>query len=75
MSTEPTPTSDAQPTTDAPTTDVAARGREDPWAADDETVEAADGGALPTTSAQRQFDPYSIARLRNLMDDENAYCS
>ena len=87
MSTEPTPTSDTRPTADpqpttddqptagARTTEIAARGREDPWAADDEVASAADGGAIPTARAQRQFDPTSIARLRNLMDDENAYCS
>jgi hypothetical protein len=77
MSTEPTPTSDAQSMTttqsptDTPATEITARGREDPWAADDEP--AMQGPA--TARAQRQFDPRSIARLRNLMDDENAYCN
>lgn len=74
MSIEPTPTSDARPTTDAPPTEIAARGRDDPWAADDEPIVAANLDR-PSSCAQRQFDPYSIARLRNLMDGENAYCS
>lgn len=69
MSTEPPSTPDpyASP---APTTDVAARRGSDPWADDDTTSTPA-----PTTLVQRQFDPYSLARLRNLMDDENAYCN
>ena len=29
----------------------------------------------PTARAPRQFEPYSLARMRNLMDDDNAYCS
>lgn len=68
MSTEPTPTQDPRPT--QPTTEIAARGRSDPWADDD-----ASPGAAPTARVQRQFEPYSLARMRNLMDDENAYCN
>jgi hypothetical protein len=67
MSTEPTPTQESQTT--APRTEPAARGRPDPWAATDED-------RLPATAlAPRQFEPYSTARMRNLMDDDNAYCS
>lgn len=68
MSTEPTSTPESHPTTDA-TTEIAARGRSDPWAAED-----AGGLESATARAPRQFDPYSLARMRNLMDDENAYC-
>lgn len=68
MSTEPTPTPDSRPTTETPPTDIAARGREDPWAVDDAT--AADS---PVARSQLQFDPRSVARLRNLVDAENAY--
>jgi hypothetical protein len=70
MSTEPPTTSESQPTTDAPTK-IAARGRSDPWAATD------DPGRLELASARapRQFDPYSLARMRNLVDEENAYCN
>jgi hypothetical protein len=68
MSTEPPSTPDA-PTPDAAPTAVAARGRSDPWADDDGTLAAA-----PTGRVQRQFEPYSLARVRNLIDDENAYC-
>lgn len=74
MSTEPTPTSEPKPTTDTPPTEIAARTGEDPWAGADETIDAADLDR-PSTAAQQLFDPYSVARLRNLMDDENAYCS
>lgn len=69
MSTEPTPTQDSR-TTEMTTTEIAARGRTDPWA-DDDATPAPD----PTTLVQRQFEPYSLARMRNLMDDENAYCN
>lgn len=71
MSTEPTPTPDSKSTTDpTPTTEIAARGRADPW--------AADGAGEPTLTAARaprQFEPRSLARMRNLMDDDNAYCN
>jgi hypothetical protein len=68
MSTEP-PSPPDPPTTETPTTAVAARGRADPWTDDDATTAAA-----PTKRVQRQFEPYSLARMRNLMDDDNAYC-
>ena len=73
MSTESTPTPEPRPTTDTPPTEIAARTGEDPWAAADEAADA--DLARPSTAAQRLFDPHSVARLRNLMDDENAYCS
>ena len=64
MSTEPTPTQEPRTTA---TTEPAARGRPDPWAATDED-------RLPATAlAPRQFEPYSMARMRNLMDDDNAH--
>ena len=63
MSTEPAPTHDSRPT------EIAARGRTDRWAATDGT------DSTPTARAPRQFDPHSLARMRNLMDDDNAYCS
>lgn len=69
MSTEPAPTHDAQSMTAAETTEIATRGRDDPWAATDET------DASSAARAPRQFEPYSLARMRNLMDDENAYCN
>lgn len=72
MSTEPTPTPDTEPTPETPPTEIAARGGDDPWTAADETLDDLD---RPSTAAQQLFDPYSVARLRNLMDDENAYCS
>lgn len=68
MSTDPTPTRDS-PTTERPTTAVAARGRTDPWTDDDAPAGTATG------RVQRQFEPYSLARLRNLIDGENAYCN
>ena len=71
MSTELTPTSDTEPTPQTPPTEIAARG-DDPWTAADETPDDLD---RPSTAAQQLFDPYSLARLRNLVDDENAYCS
>ena len=67
MSTEPAPTHDSRST--ARPTEIAARGRGDRWAATNETDPA------PTARAPRQFEPYSLARMRNLMDDDNAYCS
>ena len=67
MSTEPAPTHDSRST--ARPTEIAARGRGDPWAATDET------DPTPTVRAPRQFEPRSLARMRNLMDDDNAYCS
>lgn len=67
MSTEPR--SDAQPMTDARTTAITARGRSDPWADEDATPN------LSAARAPRQFEPTVRERLRNLMDDENAYCS
>lgn len=72
MSTEPTPTSEPRPTTDAPPTEVAARGREDPWVADEEAALHLES---PAARCQLQFDPRSLARLRNLVDEENAYRS
>ena len=74
MSTEPTPTPDPESPTETPPTEIAARSGEDPWAAADEAVDAAELDR-PSTAAQRQFDPHSVARLRNLVDDANAYCS
>ncbi|QLD85520.1 hypothetical protein HWV23_07205 [Natronomonas halophila] len=68
MSTEPSTTYDSQ-LTDARTTEISARGT-DPWATE-ETNEAAD---LTAADAPQQFDPLSLARMRNLMDDDNAYC-
>ena len=67
MSTEPAPTHDSRPT--ARTTEIAARGRTDRWATTDEA------DPTPTARAPRQFEPRSLARMRNLMDDDNAYCS
>ncbi len=69
MSTEPPSTQDAR-AAETPSTEVAARGGTDPWADEEATPSSA-----PTGRVQRQFEPYSLARLRNLMDDENAYCS
>ncbi|PSP39808.1 hypothetical protein BRC63_06685 [Halobacteriales archaeon QH_10_70_21] len=68
MSTGPAPTHDPQTTTR--TTEIAARGRTDPWAATDGTDPAPAAARAP-----RQFEPLSLARMRNLVDDENAYCS
>lgn len=69
MSTEPPSTPDPH-TSQPSTTAVAARRGSDPWADDDATLTGA-----ATARAQRQFDPYSLARMRNLMDEENAYCN
>jgi hypothetical protein len=66
MSTEPPSTPD-DPSTETPRTAVAARGRPDPWTDDDATTATA-----PTKRVQRQFEPYSLARMRNLIDGENA---
>lgn len=67
QSTETSPT-ESRPT-ETPPTAIAARGREDPWTVDD-AVSAADS---PAARTQLLFDPRSIARLRNLVDAENAY--
>lgn len=64
MSIDPSYATDAQPTTD-----IAARGRPDPWAAPDETPSSPIAARSP-----RQFEPSCRRRLRNLMDEENAYC-
>ena len=64
MSTEPIPTQESRTTA---TTELAARGRPDPWAATDEDRPPA------TALAPRQFEPYSKARMRNLMDGDNAH--
>jgi hypothetical protein len=70
MSTEPPTTSESQPTTDGPT-EIAARGRSDPWAVTDDPARL----GLASARAPRQFDPYSVSRMRNLVDEENAYCN
>jgi len=67
MSTEPAPTQDSRLT--ARPTEIAARGRTDRWATTDET------DLTPTARAPRQFYPHSLARMRNLMDDDDAYRS
>lgn len=69
MSTEPSTTPDPQ-LTDARTTEISARGRTDPWA----TEESDEAATLTTAKAPQQFDPLSLARMRNLMDGDNAYC-
>ena len=66
MSTNPQTTPEPHPTTQ--TTAIIARGGTDPWAAPDETT------VSPSARAQRQFEPTARDRLRNLMDEENAYC-
>jgi hypothetical protein len=68
MSTNPPTTPTPEP---HPTTEIAARGRPDPWTAADEA-----GGSppRPSTRTQRQFEPTASDRLRNLVDGENAYC-
>lgn len=71
MSTNPKPTTEPQPTTvptTARTTELEARGRADPWTAPGETVRT------PAERTQRQFEPTCRERLRNLVDEENAYC-
>ena len=67
MSTNLQTTTESQPTT--PTTEIAARGGTDPWAAPDETPALA-----PSQHTQRQFEPTARGRLKNLTDSENAYC-
>jgi len=67
MSTNPQTTPESQPATTR-TTEIAARGRTDPWAAPDEAA------AAPSTRAQRQFEPTCRKRVRSLVDEENAYC-
>lgn len=66
MSTNPQTTPESNTTTR--TTEIAARGEADPWAAPDERSET------PTAQVQRQFEPTHRQRLRNLTDGENAYC-
>jgi len=66
MSTNPQTTPEPQST--APTTEIAARRGADPWAAPDESTSSVAAGT------QRQFEPTASDRLKNLMDDENAYC-
>lgn len=66
------PTSNTNPTTTAGTTEIAARGGSDEWA--DET-EIDPEAVLTAARAPRQFEPTRRERLRNLMDDENAYCN
>jgi len=66
MSTNLQTTAETQPTTQ--TTEIAARGGSDPWAAPGEST------ARPSARTQRQFEPTARDRLKNLMDDENAYC-
>ncbi|MFQ3283927.1 MAG: hypothetical protein ACI9TI_000628 [Natronomonas sp.] len=65
MSTNPQTTPEPQPTTR--TTEIAARRGSDPWAAPGEST------ASPTAQTQRQFEPTASDRLKNLVDDENAY--
>ena len=67
MSTNPQTTTESQPTTTR-TTEIAARGRPDPWATSEEI------NAAPSARTQRQFEPTCRNRLRNLADKENAYC-
>ena len=66
MSTNPQTTTEPHTTTTP--TEIAARRGTDPWAAPDETP------ARPSAHSQRQFEPTARDRLKNLMDDENAYC-
>ena len=66
MSTNPQTTPEPQST--ARTTEIAARRGTDPWAAPGESTPSAAAGT------QRQFEPTARNRLKNLMDDENAYC-
>jgi hypothetical protein len=67
MSTNPQTTTEPQPTI-TPTTEIQARGGTDPWAAPD------DPDRVPSARTQRQFEPTCRKRLRNLADEENAYC-
>ncbi|WP_181690876.1 hypothetical protein [Natronomonas sp. LN261] len=66
MSTNPQTTPEPKPTTQ--TTEIAARRGSDPWATPDESTSS------PARRTQRQFEPTARNRLKNLMDDENAYC-
>ena len=68
MSTNPTPT--AEPHTTTRTTEIAARRGTDPWTAPGETPT----NGAPSALAQRQFEPTARDRLKNLVDEENAYC-
>ncbi|MES3516050.1 MAG: hypothetical protein PPP58_00105 [Natronomonas sp.] len=61
MSTHTPQTQNPQPTTR----------RTDPWAADAD----ASTTALSVARAPRQFEPTSRVRMKNLMDEENAYSS
>lgn len=63
------PTQNDSPTAGTRPTEIAARGGADPWA--DET---ATDVQFTAARAPRQFEPTRLERLRNLMDDENAYC-
>jgi len=65
MSTNPQTTPEPNPTTQ--TTEIATRRGGDPWAAPDESTPS------PAGRTQRQFEPTARNRLKNLMDDENAY--
>ncbi|MFQ3320326.1 MAG: hypothetical protein ACI8UR_001675 [Natronomonas sp.] len=56
--------------TDPRTTEIAARSGADPWA-DADSAEP----TLTAAKAPRQFEPTRHERLRNLIDDENAYCN
>lgn len=67
MSTNPQTTPESQPITTR-TTEIAARGGTDPWAAPNETA------AAPSARTQRQFEPTCRERMRNLIDKENAHC-
>ena len=82
MSTNTPYASDAQPNTESRpntetqsitethiTTAVAARGRADPWTVPGET------SSFTVDRAPRQFEPTCRKRLRNAMDEENAYVS
>jgi hypothetical protein len=72
MSIEPTSTDEPQSTTDTRPTEITARGRSDPWAAPDEAD--APGNTAAVARSPRQFDPLSLARMCNLVDEANAYC-
>jgi hypothetical protein len=67
MSTNPQPTeTDRTPTE---TTEITARGGDDPWAA---TPAGTPEGRIAPMAAPYTFDPRSMARLRNCTDAENA---
>jgi len=69
QSTTTPPSTESRSTVAPSATEIATRQKDDPWAAPGET---------PTDSvaerSPRQFEPGCRRRLRNLMDDENAYC-